>query len=428
MFLKKATVPAIAMLLVASACLGVGAWRYRRQRNECREKLIACQGPLRAFELQWNSMASASLPSAGGSSPGEVPRPDDLEVPANEDREYLAEVIQRIFPEGQSALSEQEKCLHLLRFVVSHHRLESNAGPATKIIRDGRAYCGGLAHVFKVLARSIGVPARYVGIFHVPDLGAHALCEVYYGGQWRLYDPTLGIFFCSKPDLAAGEVLSLQQLLASPSSGTMMKVVAHPWTGVYDDKVRRSPVTKVDRSYLADRYERGIEAAYQGYFRIAFPVACGQRSLVSFPIYADLIDRNEIKIGGENGDCQDVVESASFGARKGAHYLGDATPIAVHTLFLRARAGEIVEMEYVGLSSEEVFLFPLAALRLVSTERDDDNHTVFRVMPTAEQSAALISCADKCLFIDSIRLARVQGTSGGAVLARQSDPSSDGLR
>ncbi|WP_082583896.1 transglutaminase-like domain-containing protein [Noviherbaspirillum sp. Root189] len=63
----------------------------------------------------------------------------------------------------------------------------------------GRRYgvCRDFAHVMIALCRALDMPARYVAghmpYFGVPeaDIGVdfHAYCEVYFGGQWHVFDP-----------------------------------------------------------------------------------------------------------------------------------------------------------------------------------------------------------------------------------------------
>jgi hypothetical protein len=352
-----------------------------------------------------------------------APVPEDSTIPRDEEISYLTGILKRIFPDGNAALGDQERCVRILRFVVSHHRLDDNVGTATKILRDGHAICGGLAEVFNTLVRMVGIPARRVSLYNLPIQGGHTASEAYYCGQWHLYDATFGVFFFSKSTFSReGEVLSLRELLAAPSSGTMMKVVAAPWGGYRDDRAQQFRVRPAERDYLATVYPTPLPAMYRDYLQTAFPVACDSDTLISFPVNADLEARSEITIGSRDGSARDVEQATSLGTGRGASYIGNGAPAAVHTVTIKAPKGTMVEIEYSLLEKRELFFFPLVSSRLLSEQRGGDGRTTFRVMQVASESVAMITCPQGWAPVDAIQIRRVgprRGCGPCPMLAQQ---------
>lgn len=61
---------------------------------------------------------------------------------------------------------------------------------AAQAFAGGEGVCQDFAHVFLMLARESGLPARYVNGLTVGEGASHAWCQVWLDGSWRGIDPT----------------------------------------------------------------------------------------------------------------------------------------------------------------------------------------------------------------------------------------------
>lgn len=61
---------------------------------------------------------------------------------------------------------------------------------AAQAFAAGQGVCQDFAHVFLMLARESGLPARYVNGLTVGEGASHAWCQVWADGCWRGIDPT----------------------------------------------------------------------------------------------------------------------------------------------------------------------------------------------------------------------------------------------
>ena len=118
----------------------------------------------------------------------------DLAIPQYEDQAFLEEILGTVLNK-QRKLSDEEKCIQILKYISGAFLHQPNDGTATKMIRDGFAICGGKSLSFVMLCRKAGMPARYVGSMYMPTMSSHALSEVFYEGRWHLYDSSFGMFF-----------------------------------------------------------------------------------------------------------------------------------------------------------------------------------------------------------------------------------------
>src|SRR5262249_61510916 len=84
---------------------------------------------------------------------------------------------------------------------------------ARRVIEQGSQWCGHLAIAMATIIVT-GYPAR---ILHLMDASTppntHAVVEVYYVGDWHLYDPTFGVRFLDE----TGQVASYRRLRLNPA-------------------------------------------------------------------------------------------------------------------------------------------------------------------------------------------------------------------
>jgi hypothetical protein len=335
------------------------------------------------------------------------PTAADLAIPSGEDRKFLDEVLARIFPAGQAQLSAEQKCIQILKFVASYHKLRSNSGTATKILRDGYAICGGLSHVFRVLCRKAGLPARYVGIFGLPGQGSHALAEVHYDGKWHLYDPTFAVFFYTHAAYGPGWVLSLNELLQEADGAFLMKVVAKPWEG-YGEKERAFPVTPVEEGFLPGMLKPDFTTVYKQYFRDTFPVAREEDASISLPVLADLTQVSEFRVGAKDQEWTDVSRATARQNFVGSHGVGGENPVSFHTLRIKAPKRSTVEITYTATSASrgKLVLVPLWCVHAMARE-ETEREVTWRVMIQGEEGLAAVFCPEGAFLVDSVVIRRI---------------------
>lgn len=81
--------------------------------------------------------------------------------------------------------------------------------------------CGGLTLLYLSALESLGIPARYVGIFSTNQApyDSHASLEFFYNGKWYASDPSFNVMFKHKGEyLSYSEVFSLIQRGIEPDS------------------------------------------------------------------------------------------------------------------------------------------------------------------------------------------------------------------
>ena len=341
-----------------------------------------------------------------------MPGPEDLKISSDEDKEFLEEVLRSIFPEGTEGLTDEQKGIAILRYASSALKLKNNGGSATKIIREGYAICGGLSHVHRVLCRMVGLPSRYIGAFNLrPIMGSHAISEVYYEGKWHLLDPTFGLFFYSKEQYdGTGEIVSFYDLVMAPDQWTAFKVVERPWIGRYDDTVRAYGVAAAEADYLKDVYRTSILELYGKYAAETFPIAYGHRDPVSYPVDADLREREEMRVGEVDGNNSDVLRLVTNGSDYvGGHYLGGSYPPGFHTWSIRTPGPCRLRIEYFSTQDNPPGLkpSPLKAARIVSVHTEG-RRVVIDLQAIGPEVIVAVHCPEGTFAVDAIRAERVR--------------------
>ncbi|MCE2440987.1 MAG: transglutaminase domain-containing protein [Candidatus Latescibacteria bacterium] len=341
-----------------------------------------------------------------------MPVPEDLEISSEEDRGFLEAVLKSIFPDGTGGLTDEQKGIAILRYAASALELKNNGGSATKIIKEGYAICGGLSHVHRVLCRMVGLPSRYIGAFNLrPIMGSHAISEVYYDGKWHLLDPTFGLFFYSREAYdGTGEIASFHDLVMSADRWTAFKVVEQPWIGRYDAAVRSHGVAAVEADYLKDRYKTPIMDLYRKYLAETFPIAYGHNDPVSYPVDADLRDREEMRIGEVDGNYGDVLRMVTNGSvYVGSHYLGGSYPPGFHTWSIRTPGPCRLRIEYFSTHDNPPVLkpSPLKAARIVSVG-SEGKKVVLELQAIGPEVIVSVYCPDGTFSVDAVRAARVR--------------------
>jgi hypothetical protein len=355
--------------------------------------------PLIPHAFRDNGMVLNAL--AGASS---VPTADDLTVGPGEDLFYLQSILDTIFPNGTSGLTEEQISISILKYVSTYMLLKTNTGSATKMLQEGYAICGGMSISFQALARLAGIPARYVGIFGVPYLGNHAIAEVYYAGQWHLYDPTYGMIFYTEPEYnSKGKIPSLAEVRSGAlQSIYLFKAVDHPWLGKYDaDEVNSFNVTRAEDTYLSDYYGYDFISSYRLIFSISFPNTMVQLPILSFPVDVDFTRARSMSVGKLDRDVYDMLLASAepqTAGRVGSHIIGGGGAEEVETWFIKSSIPGYFRITYYSTETDppRLLLFPLKAIYVVDW-RQENGKAEF-ILHMSDTGAALQFWAEDGIF------------------------------
>jgi hypothetical protein len=128
-------------------------------------------------------------------------------------RDYYVDLYHKLTDGKQSDELKVQAVSEFIGTRLNYEQTGKELGSARRIIEQGSQWCGHLAVAMATIIVT-GYPAR---IIHLMDKGVppntHALVEVYYGGDWHLYDPTFGVRFLDE----TGRVASYRTLRLNPS-------------------------------------------------------------------------------------------------------------------------------------------------------------------------------------------------------------------
>lgn len=147
----------------------------------------------------------------------EVDRADTLVRPMEYDRDngdYYAGLFTRL----TANLETDERAIDAIgKYVAGKLTYEEPAREfksPRQILERGSCYCSNLALAMAAVTAAGNYPTRTIHLSDSPEhQHTHVVVEVYYGDQWRLYDPTYGVFFLNR----VGEVASYKELRLDPS-------------------------------------------------------------------------------------------------------------------------------------------------------------------------------------------------------------------
>ncbi len=334
------------------------------------------------------------------------PLKSDRQINHNRDKPILRDILPYVFPNGVEGLSDEDKCLRVMRYVSSSIKI----GPVNRYMTSGgylvkgQASCGGFAMAFSDLVRSLKIPARYLGVFGFPQAGSHALAEAYYDGAWHMYDATFAIFFYSRPEYdGTGHVLSAKEIMTAAIRPTMMQVVSEPWRQDYPaqkDYGVRPVATQPTWNVLT--YWNEVNRL------VAFPVAFGNESSVSFPVRIDLREATEFRVGAEDRSWKDVYLESARNPSVGYFYLGGVTPTAFSTLEINVPVRSQVEIIYLSKDDDPppLKLFPLDSMYVISHSREG-RRAIFRVLVNRGHGIGLVWCLEGVFWVDALFIRRV---------------------
>ena len=436
----QALVIACVLIMVSVGAVTIAQWRYELvDRAEAKIKNIllpqetpaASLPPATPFSLTQRLPTAGSLPEAPQpplstveSLPAvpdvhnavlnilavqsRLPDDNDLLIDESEDRAYLQSILDIIFPDGMSDLSEEEITIEIQRYVVSTLDLKPNTGNATKILQDGYAICGGMSVSFRALVRLAGIPARKVDMYGLISQGAHSLVDVFYDDHWHLFDPTYGLFFYSEAEYnQAGRIASLNELVNHAAEDWhLFKIVDQPWKG-YDISLRSSKVVRAADDYLADYHGYPFTRAYRQMFATTFPVAYDDNQIISFPVVVDLTQDTRFAVGevdNSNGDTIAATSASETAGKAVIYYLiGTSSRQYLHTWFIQVPSPGLVRVTYYSTELEPptLMLFPLKAAQVISASQAG-NKAEFLLRISDPQASVQFWSANGVYWVDAM--------------------------
>ena len=97
---------------------------------------------------------------------------------------------------------------------LNYDETQWEIGTPRRILESGSCYCGHLSTAMATLLRNGNYKVREIHLSNgqTPP-GTHAVVEVFYGGDWHLFDPTYGVVYRTRD----GKVASYRELRLDPS-------------------------------------------------------------------------------------------------------------------------------------------------------------------------------------------------------------------
>ncbi len=324
----------------------------------------------------------------------------------------LDEALARIFPHGASDPGERE-VLAILSYVAQILKLKfSSQHLGSAVLTEGQAYCYGMARAFEALCRRLGFPARLNSVYNFEYMQSHTMVEVYYGGQWHLFDPTYGVFFYDREIYdGAGRIPSARELFSGSLSGQYAFMTCDSlWSGKYVPG-------QVPKLLPADFRYRGaftLRELYDRVLSLGFPFIESEKHASSFPITVEMGEAPRVAIGAVDGAIEDVEgrrENASYPRYHGAAYLGHGiTGSVFHTLTIKSAGPGRFKLTYHFLPGSQFDTLGIIELRDIIVEREEVEQTTrsigFRLQ--SDEGVFLVFNRRGLAIVDAITVERME--------------------
>lgn len=174
-------------------------------------------------------------------------------------------------------ISHEENVDAVNKFIaerLDYNETQWDLGSPRRVIDHGSQYCGHLSFAMATVL-AVGYSTRIVNLWDGSDPpNTHVVVEVFYKGEWHLYDPTYGVTFKDE----TGRVVSYKELRLNP--GLISEET-------FSDFRQRYPKVSFDR--MRDMYRSG----YHHYYSLTFK--CSQ-FCHAWWAYPD--DQNYVTSGG----------------------------------------------------------------------------------------------------------------------------------
>lgn len=173
---------------------------------------------------------------------------EDLDV---KNAEYYKDAFDKA---ASGTQSDEERVAAINDFVstkLNYNETEREPGTPRLVLERGSQFCGLLSNAMRTLLATGGYRSRAVNIIDDNNPpGTHVAVEVFYGGEWHLYDPTFGVKFLRKD----GQVASYRDVRLDTS------LITEALFSKFEPRFRREVL-----ALLLDAYKTGWHHYY--YFK-----------------------------------------------------------------------------------------------------------------------------------------------------------------
>ena len=138
---------------------------------------------------------------------------------------FLMKDMDRAVERVEKAVEGHEKIMVFMQY-ISEWYVGLDNGQHYLALGSYIESCGGYSNVLAALAATQGLDARIVNLHNYPKNNGHTVCEIYYDGDWHIYDPTYGAFYTSTPEnKVSPTVLSYEELSAGAGNASNITCV-----------------------------------------------------------------------------------------------------------------------------------------------------------------------------------------------------------
>ncbi len=120
----------------------------------------------------------------------------------NEDLIMIEDLAEEILKNKDiENLTEHQKIVFFMKWISEN--ITDNLGTADPVqtVKNKKGACGDKSHLLIALCKVKGIDARLVNLYNYPKPGlGHTITEIYWGGKWRIYDPTYASYYLNKKE------------------------------------------------------------------------------------------------------------------------------------------------------------------------------------------------------------------------------------
>jgi len=191
-----------------------------------------------------------------------------------QNRDYYRKLYEDLTTGKTSHEENVEAVNNFIAKRLNYNETQWDLGSPRRVIDNGSQYCGHLsAAMATVLA--IGYSTRIVNMRDGADPpNTHVVVEVFYKGEWHLYDPTYGVTFKDK----AGRVVSYKELRLDPG------LISEETFSAF-----RQQYPKASFNRLRDMYNSG----YHHYYSLTFKCSQFCHAWWAYPNDLDYVPSGE---------------------------------------------------------------------------------------------------------------------------------------
>lgn len=121
---------------------------------------------------------------------------DDLENPLHIFRFPITRRIQKLaFDLTDGCGDVMLKLERMMYYIDEFPTGIASASTPDVTARERVGACGTFTALFLAMARCLGIPGRYVGLYNYPENDGHTIPELFLNGKWMAFDPTYHLYY-----------------------------------------------------------------------------------------------------------------------------------------------------------------------------------------------------------------------------------------